>query len=115
MGKLQINMKSAASALGHQFLNASENRGMMVYVHIMHYLLRKKSIWHCKIVLILAVMVKPKSYRIAIHENDSLWDLRVVTGNKTTTFPELVKVYFNGTFSESKNPKTVAQLVTKKN
>eukprot|EP01084_Bolivina_argentea_P040163 74219_1 len=35
----------------------------------------------------------PQQVIISIHENDSLWDLRVIIGKETNTYPELVKIY----------------------
>ena len=95
----------------HQFLNASESRGMGRLRP--HEALSRGKKWHFTIIdkIHFNGYGKPNQFKVSIHEYDSLWDLRCVIGHKAETFPELVKIYFRGTgLNEDKNSLSLQQL-----
>eukprot|EP01084_Bolivina_argentea_P320328 555774_1 len=120
MNKLSnsLNMHSAANttaerilSLLHHFLNGSECRGLRGLRP--HEALYKGQ--NYEIIVINKINFngygKPPQISISIHENDSLWDLRVAIAAAVDTFPELVKVYFGGKcFREDKNSLSMQQL-----
>eukprot|EP01084_Bolivina_argentea_P313674 543215_1 len=95
----------------HHFLNASESRGMGGLRP--HEALSRGKKWHLTVIdkIRFNGYGKPPQFKVTVHENDSLWDLRRAVGKKAETYPELVRVYFRGQpLNEDKNSLTLQQL-----
>eukprot|EP01084_Bolivina_argentea_P148710 259945_1 len=112
--KLNDNNKTIrVLGLLHQFLNASECRGMGGPSLRPHEALSRGKKWHLTVNnrIKFSGYGKAPQFKCAIHENDSLWRLRVIIGEKADCYPELVRIYYRGTeFGEDSNSQTLSQL-----
>ncbi|ETO31823.1 hypothetical protein RFI_05294, partial [Reticulomyxa filosa] len=94
----------------HQFLNSTESRGLGGFRS--HNALSRGKKWHLNIIdrVSFTGYGRPPHFRLAIHENDTLWELRCVVANKIDRTPEMIHLYSGNKLEEEKNSTTIAAL-----
>ncbi|ETO14021.1 Ubiquitin carboxyl-terminal hydrolase family protein [Reticulomyxa filosa] len=94
----------------HQFLSATELRGSGPYRS--HNALSRGKKWYLDVVDMTRFngYGKPPHFRLSIHENDTLWDLRCAIGTKLDRIPEMIQLYSGVKLEEESNWSTIASL-----
>ncbi|ETO16136.1 Ubiquitin carboxyl-terminal hydrolase family protein, partial [Reticulomyxa filosa] len=94
----------------HQFLNATESRGLGG--HRPHNALSRGKKLFINIIDEISPgrNARPSRFRVTIHENDTLWELRCTVASKLHRAPEMVQLSGESKLDEDKNSNTVASL-----